>query len=247
MIKNKKRGFTLAEILITLGVIGVIAALTIPQIVDYTMKAKIEGNLARAVEQIELGLQNTIQKANDNSLDGSLIEEYTVITQDMLFKNGEDANITISSWLNSYGQSFWNGKPIDLTSEEKTKLLHSGSSIIKVKNFDGTTNASIIDGIKGAAIIYGGEFTQFTASIGSYPFDWGGANCTTRCASIVIDANGFRNKPNTYGKDVFIFDLTSRGKLNPNGNKDNCVKGNVGKGFECAARVVADGFKINYW
>lgn len=34
MISNKlKSGFTLAEVLITLGVIGIVAALTIPQLV----------------------------------------------------------------------------------------------------------------------------------------------------------------------------------------------------------------------
>ena len=49
----KKFGFTLAEILVTLGVIGIVAALTVPQLVQNINKAHIGPTLQRVVSTIE--------------------------------------------------------------------------------------------------------------------------------------------------------------------------------------------------
>ena len=45
-------GFTLAEVLITLGIIGVVAALTIPNLMTAHKKHKIEAKLTKAVSTI---------------------------------------------------------------------------------------------------------------------------------------------------------------------------------------------------
>ena len=47
----KKNGFTLAEVLITLGIIGVIAAITLPTLMSDTTSAQIGPKLAKAVSQ----------------------------------------------------------------------------------------------------------------------------------------------------------------------------------------------------
>lgn len=65
-MKNHKTGFTLAEILLTLGIIGVLSAIVIPQVMYGVQKDKNGAVLGRAVEQIELGCQNIIQSSNDN-------------------------------------------------------------------------------------------------------------------------------------------------------------------------------------
>ena len=48
-----KKGFTLAEVLITLGIIGVVAALTLPTLTANTQTAKIGPKLAKAVSSFE--------------------------------------------------------------------------------------------------------------------------------------------------------------------------------------------------
>lgn len=48
-----KKGFTLAEVLITLGIIGVVAALTLPTLTANTQNAKIGPKLAKAVSSFE--------------------------------------------------------------------------------------------------------------------------------------------------------------------------------------------------
>lgn len=49
----KKKGFTLAEVLITLAVIGVIAAITLPSLMTDTTSAQIGPKLAKAVAMFE--------------------------------------------------------------------------------------------------------------------------------------------------------------------------------------------------
>ena len=62
----KKRGFTLAEVLITLAIIGVIAALTLPNLMTNTTEAQIGPKLAKAVSSFEQANETLL---NDSSVD----------------------------------------------------------------------------------------------------------------------------------------------------------------------------------
>lgn len=62
----KKKGFTLAEVLITLGIIGVIAAITLPTLMTDTTSAQIGPKLAKAVAVFEQANQVML---NDSSVD----------------------------------------------------------------------------------------------------------------------------------------------------------------------------------
>ena len=52
-----KKGFTLAEVLITVGIIGVVAALSTPAIMRNTQNAKVGPQLAKLVATLETGIQ----------------------------------------------------------------------------------------------------------------------------------------------------------------------------------------------
>ena len=63
---------------------------------------------------------------------------------------------------------------------------------------------------------------------------------------LLIDTNGINKKPNMYGKDVFEFHLTNSCKVVPYGltsYKTDCPTKDA---RTCAARVVADGWKVEY-
>jgi prepilin-type N-terminal cleavage/methylation domain-containing protein len=64
----KKNGFTLAEILITLGIVGVVAALTTPALVKNSGQAKIGPSLAKFVNTFEVGMEEAMEKENVSSL-----------------------------------------------------------------------------------------------------------------------------------------------------------------------------------
>lgn len=60
----KYRGFTLAEALITLAILGVIAAISIPQVVTMAQKHQSETMISKIVYQTELGVQKMISDYN---------------------------------------------------------------------------------------------------------------------------------------------------------------------------------------
>ena len=62
-----RNGYTLMEILITLGIIGVVTAVTIPSLVSSTNKKNIGNALARSVELIQQGFTN-IQNGKEKIL-----------------------------------------------------------------------------------------------------------------------------------------------------------------------------------
>ena len=64
----KKSGFTLAEVLITLAIIGVIAALTLPGLMTDTASAQIGPKLAKAVSMFEQGNESLLNTFSVDSL-----------------------------------------------------------------------------------------------------------------------------------------------------------------------------------
>ncbi len=67
----KKHGFTLAEILVTLGIIGVVAALVMPTFVQSTQNAKVGPRLAKAVAMFEQANQAILSDEEADSLAGA--------------------------------------------------------------------------------------------------------------------------------------------------------------------------------
>lgn len=57
---TKKLGFTLAEVLITLGIIGVIAALTIPTLMNQTGQAEYKTALKKAVSALNQAVRMSV-------------------------------------------------------------------------------------------------------------------------------------------------------------------------------------------
>lgn len=68
---NSKKGFTLAEVLITLAIIGVVASLTIPTLITNTNSQRFQTALKKEVSMLNQSLMTSIsQDAKDASLSG---------------------------------------------------------------------------------------------------------------------------------------------------------------------------------
>ena len=67
----KKHGFTLAEVLITLGIIGVVSALVMPTFVTSTQNAKTGPKLAKAVAMFEQANKAILLDEEADSLTGA--------------------------------------------------------------------------------------------------------------------------------------------------------------------------------
>jgi prepilin-type N-terminal cleavage/methylation domain-containing protein len=73
-LKMKKLGFTLAEVLITLTIIGVIAALVLPTFTAGIQKRKIGPKLAKAVSVFEQATQAVLDDAQSDSISGAMVK-----------------------------------------------------------------------------------------------------------------------------------------------------------------------------
>lgn len=65
---KKKHGFTLAEVLITIGIIGVVAALTAPALTKNSSQAQIGPKLAKFVNSFETACENLFYNENISKL-----------------------------------------------------------------------------------------------------------------------------------------------------------------------------------
>lgn len=222
--KNYKSAFTLAEVLITLVIIGVIAAITVPTLINNTNKQEYVSKLRKVhstlVQATNLIIANEGTPRADkggwatNSQDiYDLYRKKLHNTKECNYVLTEDGNIPgCFSQLKNGGRYYY----LD------------GSDYWRPNATDGLKSFILADG------------TQVLIERNVL------SNCNTYCVSFRVDVNGAK-KPNILGRDLFQFVLTEKG-LYPSGynaaDKESvCSKNNAGWG--CAARVLKEN-AMNY-
>ena len=287
----KKRGFTLAEVLITLGIVGVVAALTAPALI---MSSRNEANAARlsvVVSNLENAFQTAIaQEGADNLYGTSLWDFKDKLTADSATvkdsaseeeknkaneKNKENQG-NIAKFVGRLGQymilngyvesddKYYGSIPVHPMSES------GGTAAIDIVNdsrFWGDGRMFALETKNGAAIFMR-AYRRTDLAKKKQEAIAAGSSYYTNAADIVIDVNG-KNAPNTFGRDIFWFHLGENGVMYPYGGADvaridangtwdstenvvaSCSDDHKGlnpntRGIGCAARVIADGYKINY-
>ena len=213
---NNQRAFTLAEVLITLGVIGVVAAITLPTVIAKYQKAQTVSKLKK--------VYSAILQAYENSK----------------VENGEYKEWELSSSTNpkEYVMKYW--APYFKLLKICDTYQECGYEITRPwKQIDGiTTAAEDVTGTKArhAIILTDGTVLSFRIP----PSDINNGNGT---AKVNIDINGAK-KPNKHSRDYFIMEITSDGKLRPfSSGENNCVAN--GNGNECLKKIVNDGWQIS--
>lgn len=214
-----KKGFTLAEVLITLVVIGIIATVTVPSILQSTERQEFISKLKKANSVLHQGLSAIARES------GYPLGDYTFLIEEKIFLDefSKVTNVirTCESIRDCYGQdefkrySFLNGSPAD-------NAFIDGKTVI-------TTD--------GIAYTYALEpFLNFGIAEEDY---------VNQIASIVVDVNTAERKPNRAGMDVFMFYLINGKGIVPAGSKsfDECNRQNLGA--TCASKVLKEG-KIDY-
>ena len=128
----KRKGFTLSEVLITLAIIGVVAALTLPSLVSDTASAQIGPKLGKAVSMFE---QANEAMLSDNSVDS--LEDMGVV------QNGEAA---YTSELSNHLKSTANGQTLttkDNVSYNITIANNAGAGTVPHRRYRGTVEIDI--------------------------------------------------------------------------------------------------------
>lgn len=246
-----KRGFTLAEVLITLMIIGVVAALTTPALLSNVGNAKIGPTLGKVVSSMENAHEMMMHEENISSLS-------SIASADLSLWTDKEDN---SKYMENY----------DSAIEKYMAVLATyiaGSSYSKITmpssyKYDGT----VIPGGGGEALIF--HFSN-NVDIGFMDYkkqgDFARGSYKGRFVESVIDINGFNTPPNTYGRDIFFFDIDNNGKMIAHGGKAyafvrninntpwdasggsyQCNKDKVSaSGFGCAGSIMDNNLKVIY-
>lgn len=227
MKKVFKSGFTLAETLITLGIIGIVAAMTIPNLITAHQKRVTVTKLQQAISDINQAYKMSYENVGEASA-----EEAKDLGAQKYFETYWQPYIKVLTYCSSYQ-----------VCDYKENMPFKGPNGVKVQY-------SLVVG-NGRATFYtmnGFLFEIFTAQ-GAGLHD-GGSNEVYSASYVLVDINGSR-KPNVFGKDVFMLDrIPNGGGVQPLGYRatnealdKNCSK--AGNGFYCAEKIKRAGWKID--
>lgn len=208
------RGFTLAEVLITLGIIGVVAAITIPALMNKTNDMENRTAFKKTYSEIAQATQK-IMTDNGGTLDGAFA--FT----------GTTRGAGTSNIYNTYAQHLKFVRVCAGNSDWPN--CWSNTSRKDVLNWGFTPQDAWFADV---ALLSNGQGIRFTHE----------AECnstTTMCAQIWIDTNGPNKKPNIWGKDIYMIQIYSN-RIAPRGwdiaEGDYGCCSNLGSG--CAAWVI---------
>jgi len=225
--------FTLAEVLITLGIIGVVAGLMIPGVIAESQKA---GYVAGARKAYSLWNQALIQMAADGGCIGDL----------SCFFDSADLK-TMGDKIAGY---------FNVAKNCGTNTLGCFPDTI-AQNFDGTNTSSGYDSSYRFITADGVAVRFNTSSLGC---SGSAASLTKVCmTNFFIDVNGPK-KPNSLGRDIFYFAIVNDNgpalypaggaKYNPWKASKLCDYGyNNGtdkRGYYCIGRIIDEGWQMNY-
>jgi prepilin-type N-terminal cleavage/methylation domain-containing protein len=253
---NLRKAFTLSEILITIAILGFVAAITIPAMTTDILRTQYE----TGVKESYALLNNILKKINvdyqcDNDLKctgifttgkttqtlGAELTKYLKVVLDC------DITTTKNCWSDTTNDNFdGTGVNINLnTSAYYYKFIGTNGMTYAVHSYTDDANPDCTNNAS-------------TGALGSNSF------MSQVCGVIIVDVNGHK-KPNTKGKDTFTFYITN-GKgplLYPSGGIDDnmsstnnywnksgqnyCFKGVNTEGKYCTARLIDNGWQMDYY
>lgn len=211
-----KDGFTLAEVLITLVIIGVIAAMTIPTLMKNTQNQQFVSGLKKANSTLQQALM-TMARNNDAS-------------------PGDYSFLSDVDFIDELGQVAVLVKKCNTAQECFNARLQGGNVYKKLNN----ENTNIADG-KSAILADGQLLTYYdntvSGGIGIYGLE--SEDEGNVLGRIVLDVNGQKN-PNVVGRDVFLFYVVNgKGVVAAGaGGVNDCSTS--GQGNTCAAKVIKE-------
>ena len=225
-----KFAFTLAEVLITLGIIGVVAALTIPGLINHYKAQRLRTQFLESYSIVQQVFKQ--MEADDVSLDPTTYPTGQFYKTFMKYlKGATDCNR--KKFLPCYY----------FDSDDRDE------NFAPYKSLDGKTNVLGQNFDDGQIALNNGMLIMFE----NYASDVTGGDSNRLWVS--VDINGYNNKPNRWGYDLFTFQFLD-GELRTMGSTGTAFTNmnaycnpettNPANGIACAskAKTDTDYFKI---
>ena len=241
-----RKGFTLAEVLITLGIIGVVAALVMPGLIANHQKQTYVTSLKKSVSVLQNGFklamaEDGVDNINETELFKSIESASTKFGTQATFQKEFSRYFNVTKYVPDYNSDGY--------------YTHLGFEFTGGAAFASPLAPAPISVMGLAAYLNNG--TKIVMEL----------NKATGVGTIMIDINGDKN-PNKYGRDAFGFLLSFNGVLYPAGSErwagyygdtynwknNTSYCGTPGSsvipvgahGWGCAARIIENGWVMDY-
>lgn len=232
-MNNSKKAFTLAEVLIVVGIIGIVAQMTIPTLMQNVSNAQFIAGLKKAassLSQVSLLLQNdsgdlesafgtNVSWTQDQANSAMMNAVASKLRVQKICDSGTGAGVC---WDAAYYNLLKNPAPTATWTDGSTSIILNDGSLM--------------------AFQYVGNCTLNTSATGPL--------AGLYCGVITVDVNGFK-LPNTVGRDIFMFAVGKNG-IYPGGAYNsfnaycdpNDTTHNI-QGAGCAYKILIEG-GMNY-
>lgn len=182
MYTSKNHAFTLAEILTTLGIIGVLAALTIPELITNYKAKKFRSQFLKSYSTVQQVFKQ--MEADEVSLDPTT---YAGGTMHTIFLKYLQNTVDCGKGNNSSNKNF----PQCYDYKKSSSKAYTA--------IDGKTKLGSAWFDDGQIVLSDGALLMFENP--NLPSTY------TFYAWVFVDLNGFNNKPNRLGIDLFAFEF----------------------------------------
>ncbi len=237
----RNKAFTLAEVLITLGIIGAVAAMTLPAIIQKKNNIETVTRLKKAYSMLNQAFKMASVKYGD-------VRDWA---------EWNDAEVILDKYIipEIKGAKKY-GKALD----SKLSLCYDSNFKLQGIGTDNPSQYTWFDGVFISAPFITNKTASFKLSDGSCvglnPSGAIGTNGSNYEYMLIIDINGM-NGPNVAGDDLFFF-IIDRNTIRPKGydwilsdissstKNNSCHRKAPLGGYVCAARIMSDGWQIKY-
>ena len=222
---DRKCAFTLAEVLITLGVIGIVAAMTLPSA------------MGKYNEHVTINSLKTTYSILQNAYTKAVAEDGTPDT----WTSQSYVSVMSEEFLNKFAKQI---RFINLCGRDTSKIC--------LKNRYKTLSGDLSDlqdswATSARGVMYNGNIVVFYITQANCTRDLGDSKMLkSGCGWVFVDVNG-QNKPNQIGRDGFYFWISKYGVI-PMGTEaetfettnfqNSCSDSKTQRGWACAAWVL---------
>ncbi len=222
---NNKNAFTLTELLVALGIVGAIAALSVPSLLISINNRLLTTQLKSTVGSVQqLIFDQLIAHKTKNLLETDFKNPATLLT---------NSNFSVAKTCADSAKDCWK-----TTQDEQGKL-------ITYRNLNGGTATPVGAGYTSILLQNGGIISYSLVTKQVYYADTTDDVISDFCMD--VNAN---DGPNMWGRDYFCFYITRKGKITPL-NEDLTLAQKItmckaGNANHCAAAVIENNWVMPY-
>lgn len=181
-------GFTLAEVLITLSIIGIVAAMTLPSVITNSRNKQLEAGLKKSYSVISQALEMYRAENGEPLKAGESIKIKPILMKYLLsVKDCGTGSFDPSACIPNYG--------VDNENNSTVYKIFNGKRLMSLQEFD-----------DGQFVLNDGTLILLENMVGA-----------SSPLFISVDVNGYNKNPNRLGQDLFMFQIDNEGRLLPMG------------------------------